>query len=97
MRRHVLSPGVAHKRNRLFMPLLFTGDTFDYEDHLSWSPLSGTLEVSLPPGSAGDSGLEEEKVPQIIFFFKEAEPFKILCILTCSILVTMSRHYCHVL
>lgn len=78
------------------MPLLFTGDTFDYEDHSSWSPLSGTLEVSLPTGAAGDSVLEEENGSQN-HFLKEAEPFKILCILTCSILVTMSRHYCHVL
>jgi hypothetical protein len=47
-----------------FYALLFTQGPFDYEDHLSQSPLSGTLEISLPTRAAGDSGLEEEMVPK---------------------------------
>lgn len=49
------------------MPFFYTGDTFEYEDHLSRSPLSGTWELSLPTGAAGYSGLEEETVPKIMF------------------------------
>lgn len=65
MHRHLLSPRLSSdKCDQLFILLLFTQGTFDYEDHSSQSPLSGTLELLLPTGAAGDSGLEEETLPK---------------------------------
>lgn len=65
MHRHLLSPRLSsNKWDQLFILFLFTQGPFDYEDHSSQSPLSGTLEISLPTGTAGDSDLEEETLPK---------------------------------